>query len=346
MTSPPSAVPPSSDALREALQVSEDLLRDLELGESSLSGLVLRAVRLARLVNDSEHEQMFNLEASGYPSTPQGIPQPAWSLALKANRGYQELDAKTKELKQFAYTDSIDEIEQELQACKLRLQAAGNVPISSSGSNNPFTPAPHMAQIQERERIVQNIRKLTERRAERRTLLHQFALRVHYELKFSGIASDVFARLRERVDRAVGSTVPHSVKRFAAVYENLTSDNPEDWSNAVHSCRRILQDLADVLYPPREDRVIEKDGRKKVVKLGPDNYVNRLAAFAEERSESARFEAIVGSNLDYLGDRLDATFQAAQKGSHSTIVSREEADRYVVYTYLLVGDLLSLAGQV
>lgn len=35
-------------------------------------------------------------------------------------------------------------------------------------------------------------------------------------------------------------------------------------------------------------------------------------------------------------------FKAAQKGSHDTIVSREEADRYVIYTYLIVGDILSL----
>jgi hypothetical protein len=44
----------------------------------------------------------------------------------------------------------------------------------------------------------------------------------------------------------------------------------------------------------------------------------------------------------FLGDRLDAVFKAAQKGSHADIVTREEADRYVVYTYMIVGDLMSL----
>jgi hypothetical protein len=42
---------------------------------------------------------------------------------------------------------------------------------------------------------------------------------------------------------------------------------------------------------------------------------------------------------------LDAAFTAAQKGSHADISSREEADRYVVYTYMLVADLLLLAPQ-
>ena len=53
------------------------------------------------------------------------------------------------------------------------------------------------------------------------------------------------------------------------------------------------------------------------------------------------FKNIVGSHLAYLGDRLDSIFSAAQKGSHAK-VGREEADRYVVYTYMIVGDILSL----
>ena len=44
--------------------------------------------------------------------------------------------------------------------------------------------------------------------------------------------------------------------------------------------------------------------------------------------------------LAYHG-RLDSIFRAVQKGSHA-IVTQEEADRYVVYTYLVTGDILSL----
>ena len=52
-----------------------------------------------------------------------------------------------------------------------------------------------------------------------------------------------------------------------------------------------------------------------------------------------------GSHLRYLGDRLDSVVLAGHKGTHDDIVSREEADRYVVYTYLLVGDILSLLSK-
>ena len=42
-----------------------------------------------------------------------------------------------------------------------------------------------------------------------------------------------------------------------------------------------------------------------------------------------------------MGDRLDSIYEAVNKGSHE-ILNKEEADRYVIYTYLLIGDIVSL----
>lgn len=95
-----------------------------------------------------------------------------------------------------------------------------------------------------------------------------------------------------------------------------------------------------MIYPAREDKTINLDnGKTKIIKLGVDNYINRIIAYVDEQSDSKRFEEIVGSQMKYLGERLDAIFKAAQKGSHDIITSRQEADRYV---NLIVGDLLSL----
>jgi len=173
-------------------------------------------------------------------------------------------------------------------------------------------------------------------------LIHDYVSQRHYELKFSDVAQDVFSTIRETVDREVGSVVPDAVQKFNAVHENLRSDNPEDWSNAVHSCRRILQDLADMLFPPQpESRFVKEGKQEREIKLGADHYINRLVCFVEDHSSSSRFEELVGSHLRFLGDRLDTIFRAAQKGSHKS-VGREEANRYVVYTYMIVGDILAL----
>jgi len=48
------------------------------------------------------------------------------------------------------------------------------------------------------------------------------------------------------------------------------------------------------------------------------------------------------TNLAFMGDRLDSIFSATQKGSHKEICTREEAERYVIYSYLLLGDILTL----
>jgi hypothetical protein len=197
----------------------------------------------------------------------------------------------------------------------------------------------------ERNRIHQELADATKKLATRRAFIFQYAVGRHYELKFSGIAQDIFARLRERVDQSVGVVVPDAIRTVTAIYDNLASENPEDWSNAVHGCRRLLKALADALYPPRADKTINSGGKEKTVKLGEGAYVNRLIAFVEEHSDSGSYKNIVGSHLSFMGERLDAIVDAAQKGTHDNITTREEAERYVIYTYMLVGDILSLASR-
>ena len=52
---------------------------------------------------------------------------------------------------------------------------------------------------------------------------------------------------------------------------------------------------------------------------------------------------MVGAQIDYLGNRLGAIYEATNKGSHAD-VERDEADRYVLYTYLFIGDVLAIAS--
>ena len=338
------AIPPTRQALAEALTLCDEILRNIELGELPLGAIALKASRLARLLNEFDYQKAFEFESGGYPSTPDGVPAHIWKIAELAERQYEHKDAKTKEVKTYAYIESIPELEEAIRVGNASLESARdpNVSISSSNPNQiVWNPAGNrMERDAIRAAVAANVKRL----ASRRSFIHQYAARKIYELKFSGIAADIFSRIRERVDASIGSAIPTSVQKFTAVYENLASDNPEDWSNAVHSCRRILQDLADFVYPAREDRKIDINGREKVLKFGPDNYINRLVAFIEERSTSSRFHAVVGSQLRFIGERLDALFEAAQKGSHATISDRVEADRYVVYTYMIVGDILSLAS--
>ena len=47
-------IPPTRAALAEALELSSEILKNLELGEVPLSNIALKTGRLSRLLNDSE----------------------------------------------------------------------------------------------------------------------------------------------------------------------------------------------------------------------------------------------------------------------------------------------------
>ena len=338
----PDDIKPSKVALQEALTLSEEILRNIELSELPLANIALKTSRLARLLNDFAYQKIMEYEASGYPSTPTGVPPEIYKLAVLAGREYQTKDVKSGEIRNYIYTTLIEELEQEVKSLEVALTAARDPDISVSSANPNQMIWNPIGNKFERDTIRTSAARAQRQLSSRRSFIYSYVLRRHYELKFSGIADDIFSRIRIKVDSAIGQHVPDAIQKLSAIYENLKSENPEDWSNAVHSCRRLLQDLADAIYPPREDIVKEINGSKKTIKLGPDNYINRLIAFIEEHSTSDRFNEIVGSHLRFIGERLDSVFKATQKGSHAKIVTRDEADRYVVYTYLITGDILSL----
>lgn len=334
-------IPPTPEALAEGLALSGEILSDVELSRVALATAALKAGRLARLLNHFDAQQVFQYEASGYPTNLDGVQPEIWRLLQLAGRTYQQRGPNSGEAKSVAFLESIEQLEHQLEAAKVGLQPAQDRNVSVASANPDQYVMSPIGNFAERQRLHFQIGTAAQRLASRRSLIYNYVSRRHYELKFSGVAQSVFSAVRESVDRSIGDLVPGAIQKFASVHDNLRSENPEDWSNAVHSCRRILQAVADAVFPPQADRTTA-DG--KPIKLGPDNYINRLVCYAEDNGRSARFSDLVGSHLHFLGDRLDAAFRASQKGSHA-VVSRDEANRYVVYTYMLVGDLLALRDE-
>lgn len=331
-------IPANKLALKEALELSEEIIKNIELNEIFLTNIALKTARFARILNDFRMAELLRYETSGYPANMSGfVPHDLWEIAIDAGREYQRKDYQDR-----VYIEPIEQLEQELRMTEIALEAVKDPDISYSFANPnqrvniPGGNSKERAEIRDRNVLV------SKRLASRRSLIYNYVINIYYQLKFSGISDDIFTRIRENVDKRIVKILPESVKRFSAVYENLQSENPEDWSNAVHSCRRILKDLADAVFPPTDDKKAEINGEAKIIHLGKENYINRILTFIRENSTSERFSDIVGSHLKFIEDRLKSVLKAAHKGTHETIVSREEADRYIVYTYLIIGDVISL----
>jgi hypothetical protein len=331
-------IPPTSTALIEALTLSEEILKNIELSQLPLENIALKVSRLARLLNDFTMQKIIAYEVSGYPSSPIGLDPQIYNLALIAGREYENKEGE--KIEKYIYANSISQLENNLRVNEAALQVAHDPDISVNTQS--YQHINTSGNATERHGRIVGIQVDTKRLSSRKMFIYEYTLKKHYELKFSGIADDIFTRIRLRVDNLLGELLPTSVNKLSAIYDNLQSSNTEDWSNAVHSCRRILKDLADAIFPPvKEFR--KKNG--KDIKLGQENYINRIIAFVEDKSTSSRFIEIVGTQLYFLGDRLDAIFEAASKGTHKDILDQKEADRYVVYTYLTVGDILTLLPE-
>lgn len=222
-------IPSSQQALEEALELSGDILKNIELSEVPLSNIVLKVIRLARLLNDFEYQKILSYEASGYPSKPDGIPHDAWKLVVMARRSSEAKNLVTQKVESSAYVESIGHLEDELSTIQINLDAARDANISVSSANpNQFLSLPP-GNAMERRTLREKHSIISKRLSERRAFIYDYVLRKHYELKFSGVASDVFSRIRKVADGAIGSLVPDAVKKLTAVYDNLRSENPEDW---------------------------------------------------------------------------------------------------------------------
>ena len=232
--------------------------------------------------------------------------------------------------------------ESQIAASKIRLAATQDPDVSISSANPQQYVHGPSGNRWERDRITKNVLDNESELQKYKTVLYNYVLNTYHELKFSSVPQEMFERTRNRTDKRLAEMVPLAIKKFVSVHDNLKSNNPEDWSNAVHSCRRILQAVADVLYPPNPNGMEEVERGGKKIKVGSDHYVNRLMIYVENHSSSEKFQDIVGSHLKFLGDRLHAIHSAAQKGSHTEIKTLEEAERYIIYTYLLLGDILWL----
>lgn len=329
----------NSNRLKECTELSKEILKNFELSEIPVGNIILKGLRLCRLLGDEDGILLFTFESSGYPHGSDGrLTAEALRIAKLAHRGYQQYDYKSQKVVDYISWVLISDIESNIQTLRIKLSAAVDPNISLTSANpNQYLHAPS-GNSAERSQITSIINQQSTILAQVKGALYNYVLTIYNKLVYGNIVEDIFTTARLETNEKLGLYCPKSIERFVTVYENLSSDNPEDWSNAVHSCRRILVDLADAFYPP-SDTPIQLNG--KSIKIGKDQYVNRLIQYISSKSISKTYNDVVGSDLSSIGLRLDAINDAVCKGTHVD-VTKDEATRYIIHTYFLISDIISL----
>lgn len=139
----------------------------------------------------------------------------------------------------------------------------------------------------------------------------------------------------DSVVSGLGDIVPDLGDRLWSALRTFDqAETTEQLSQVAATCRRIIEHVADRLFPPRETPT---GGRP----LGRKHYRNRLLAFADrERSTDTSLDLVCAST-DALNEQITALLAVTQKGVHADVY-RTETRRCLLRTILLLDDLAVL----
>jgi hypothetical protein len=357
-------------ATKEAEKVLADALKDLESPKGSVQIGIQKLLRVSRLLDDDRVAVWCEIQLGNakytYPlqtavndysvetvRLDQDIEQYIAELAKEgSSSGKEKTKATRRKSKTVEEKAKLDEYDEKLKRAKdhvvaldkLGLKEADHYPMEERRIKEPEAGGGYR-NIGTIEEIYANLVRskrgndgrfyqvsLVEHINYVRRVAHSKATELYNRLIFATTPQTSLDVLRAEVDKKILHFAAQPGEKLIAAFQSVSSDNPEQWSHALTSCRRFLHELADILFPPCEGKV---NGRN----MNASNYISRLWAFMDESIASQSNRELAKAHLDYLGQYLERINKTSNKGVHSTL-SRTEAIKAVFHTYLAVADVL------
>ncbi len=323
----------SEDLTKHKITLAQDLLDDIELSRLNPEQLLLKATRLARLVDATEIRRWLHCELNGYPAND--------PLALK----YMDRTGRwTEKEKGIGFWIPLAEINGHLKAMELELQRleVPDIHYAPSSSNpNEFVGGfgginittatrPASDALNRMKTITKDVALLSGVRSRILSVLHEFVASAHYELAFSGLAESIFEKHKSGVEALLSHAAGDVLEKIPAIYDRLAVGDREAVSQALNTCRRVIDAFADAVYPPRDQAVVINGNEHKV---GAENTLNRITVYLHERCPSSS-----------RGERLRRTIRGIHErvcaGVHAD-VTLDEAKSLFLQTYISLGEILS-----
>ena len=328
------------DKIEKALEACEKVLDGIEDNTITTESALLLCTKIARLTNDEENMIWLQYEYGGYPRNIEGVViQDASNIAFKKGRGYQE-DGNS-----CIFTELASELEEKIIAQQKAVENFTTKGTSVSGQ----------AAVYAVDRLTKNVHQSTiamvlgvtgakKMLSLLRAQYYEYALKKQIELTFGNVATSVFMKYRERVDLAFSDLTKETLLKLQAIEGKLDSDNPEMYSQALTTCRRLFESVAvelfDKYFPGYTNKTYKTKSGKEIDVSG-DHYKNKLSAVIEKLEDKSPKKTIVGSDIMYLLDWIDNLINLQCKGVHSDI-TKDIAERCILHTYMCLGDILTL----
>lgn len=299
--------------------MAEELLADIELQRLKASEVVLKANRLARLVGHGDLLAFLALERTGYSGD--GADD---DWISRAGRW------KDRDNRMF-FPGPLAMIEAHLEAAKVALQTlsgGGNY----SGEWASIAGREHDEKINAKATTVGILGGVC---GQVTATVYDMVAEVYHELLFSEIQATLFSDTQTKVDGALAGASGSSLNKIERVSDRLRDGDPESVSQALTTCRRLIDSCADHVFPSSKDPYDLGEG--VTLTLGQQNVLNRLQAYCHA-------QGITKSRRDRLRRTLADLYGRCSAGTHAE-VSVQEARFVFLQTYMALGEILTLSER-
>lgn len=303
---------------QEALRVASELLTEIELQKLQPSEVVLKASRVARLVGHEELLEFVGFERNGYPSD------------SSARRWIHKAGRRSPQGGDKFVAISIPKIEAHLAASQQAIEALRG---GGNYSGDYILPASrdHDARIGAH---ASNIGTWSGICGQVVATAYDLVLEIYHELLFSELQASLFADTQTNVDGLLSAASGSALSKIESVSDRLRDGDSESVSQALTTCRRLIDSCADHLFPSQSE--LYHIGEQPL-KVGQQNVLNRLNAYVHQCDVPA-------GRRDRLRRSLSDLYQRCSSGTHAE-VSIGEARFVFLQTYIILGELLTLTGQ-
>ena len=298
------------------LGLSQELLEDIELSKLEADKLVLKCSRLARFVGSEEEVEWLNFELGGY----NGGSGPTLDKYMRITGRWTDYSARK------GYWGPLAQIEALITSNQAKI-AHINMP-DVSGDKAWIVTRDVLAAINV---ASANVSTFSAIRSKTVAVMHSFVTNIYYEQMFSSLSASTFETYQQEVDELIGTSCGEVLSKIPSVVDRLREGHTEAISQALTTCRRIIEGFADAINPPSSGTA-ELGGN--TLKLDASKHLNRINVHISKITESSSRRVRLRQNLSNLYDRVCV-------GVHND-VTVEEAYSLFLNTYLFLGEALIL----
>lgn len=307
---------------REALDLIINIKKDIN--DNKRIFLILpKILELAKILNDKELEDICNLELGGYFETD--------TLTIEKINEYAKIVGRIR----IFYENKEKKYDEDYKNLSL-MQIEEQIKFYSDIKNPSGSTFFHRNALVGKRSSIEAffINKIN-------NILRD--LKEYYPAKIiDKYLKTIFLKLEHLSDSLID--------KFKSIYNNLYSDNEGDLLNIPEISRKIIVEIADLIYPKDKIEVIEgkniykrTNGEEIEIKNTDRNFKNKLIAFIDYKVSSDKTKKFFISELELILDNIIKFSDLVSKYSHITEIKDEYKNPIIslaVRIVIFVGDLL------